>query len=30
MNAVDDSGVGRSVGTVRIVETAYGLVFYPT
>ena len=29
MNAVDDSGVGRSVGTVRIVETAYGLVFYP-
>jgi Cu-Zn family superoxide dismutase len=29
LNAVDAKGVGASVGTVRIVETPYGLVFYP-
>lgn len=29
MNAVDASGVSASVGTVRIVETRYGLAFYP-
>lgn len=30
MNAVDASGAARPVGAVRIVETAYGLVFYPS
>ncbi len=29
LDAVDANGIGNSVGTVRIVETAYGLVFYP-
>lgn len=30
MNAVDDKGVGPSVGQVVVSETAYGLVFSPT
>lgn len=30
MNAVDASGITRPVGSVKIVETAYGLVFYPS
>lgn len=30
MNAVDDKGVGQSVGQVVVSETAYGLVFSPT
>lgn len=29
LNVVDAKGTGVSVGTVRIVETRYGLVFYP-
>ena len=29
LNAVDAKGVGTAVGTVRIVETPYGLAFYP-
>lgn len=29
MNNVDTNGVGSPIGTVRIVETAYGLVFRP-
>ena len=29
MNAVDATGVTQSMGTVKIVETAYGLVFQP-
>lgn len=29
MNNATASGTGASVGTVRIVETRYGLVFYP-
>jgi Cu-Zn family superoxide dismutase len=29
MNVVDAKGVGAAAGTVRIVETRYGLVFYP-
>lgn len=29
LDKVDASGVGATVGTVRIVETSYGLVFYP-
>jgi Cu-Zn family superoxide dismutase len=29
MNAVDAKGIGPSVGAVRIVESKYGLVFYP-
>lgn len=29
LDAVSASGVGAPVGTVRIVETSYGLVFYP-
>ena len=30
MNTVDANGIGSSMGTVRIVETRYGLAFYPT
>lgn len=30
MNAVDASGATRPVGAVKIVETAYGLAFYPS
>lgn len=30
MNLVSSNGVGPSVGTVRIVETRYGLAFYPS
>ncbi|MCP5227119.1 superoxide dismutase [Cu-Zn] SodC [Accumulibacter sp.] len=30
MNLVDSKGVGPSAGTVRIVETPYGLAFYPS
>ena len=29
MSIADAKGAGASVGTVRIVETRYGLVFYP-
>lgn len=29
MNLVDANGVGAAAGTVRIVETAHGLVFHP-
>jgi superoxide dismutase, Cu-Zn family len=29
LNAADAKGAGASVGTVRIVETSYGLAFYP-
>ena len=29
LSAVDTMGTGESTGTVRIVETPYGLVFYP-
>jgi Cu-Zn family superoxide dismutase len=29
LNVVDAKGVGAGVGTVRIVETPYGLAFYP-
>lgn len=29
LSVVDAKGTGVSVGTVRIVETRYGLVFYP-
>lgn len=29
LNAVDAKGVGAAVGTVRIVETPYGLAFFP-
>jgi superoxide dismutase, Cu-Zn family len=29
LSVVDAKGTGISVGTVRIVETRYGLVFYP-
>lgn len=29
LNHVSETGVGASVGTVRIVETPHGLVFYP-
>lgn len=29
MNVAEVSGKGASLGTVRIVETRYGLVFYP-
>jgi superoxide dismutase, Cu-Zn family len=30
MNAADASGSGTSLGTIRIVETPYGLAFYPS
>lgn len=30
MNAVDDKGVGQSLGQVVVSETAYGLVFTPS
>jgi Cu-Zn family superoxide dismutase len=30
MNLADASGVGAVVGSVRIVESAHGLVFYPS
>jgi Cu-Zn family superoxide dismutase len=30
MNLADKQGVGASVGTIRIVETPYGLAFYPS
>ena len=30
MNAATAGGTGASAGTVRIVETPYGLAFYPT
>ncbi|PUE57259.1 superoxide dismutase [Limnohabitans sp. 2KL-17] len=30
MSVAQKEGVGAPVGTVRIVETAYGLAFYPT
>jgi len=29
LNIADEKGAGAAVGTVRIVETRYGLVFYP-
>jgi len=29
LNVVDAKGVGASLGSVRIAETKYGLVFYP-
>ena len=29
MNMADAQGIGASVGTIRIVETPYGLAFYP-
>lgn len=29
LNQVDAKGVGAAIGTVRIVENKYGLVFYP-
>ncbi len=29
MNAVDAAGVGAAAGSVRVVETPYGLVLYP-
>jgi Cu-Zn family superoxide dismutase len=29
LNLASSQGVGSAVGTVRIVETAYGLAFYP-
>lgn len=29
LDMVDANGVGATVGTVRIVETSFGLVFYP-
>lgn len=29
MNLAEKQGVGASVGTIRIVETPYGLAFYP-
>jgi Cu-Zn family superoxide dismutase len=29
MNVADKQGIGASVGTIRIVETPYGLAFYP-
>ena len=29
LNQVSEAGVGTAVGTVRIVETPHGLVFYP-
>lgn len=29
LNAVDADGVGKAVGTVRVVETPYGLAFHP-
>lgn len=29
LNAVDAKGVGEAIGSVRIVETRYGLAFYP-
>jgi len=29
LNVVDAKGVGSPLGTVRIVETTYGLAFYP-
>jgi Cu-Zn family superoxide dismutase len=30
MNIAESKGTGAAVGSVRIVETRYGLVFYPT
>ena len=30
LHVVDARGVGASIGTVRIVETRYGLAFYPS
>lgn len=30
LNTADSSGVGSVVGTVRMVETPYGLAFYPS
>ena len=30
LNMAEATGAGAAVGTVRIVETPYGLVFYPT
>ncbi|MBG9390102.1 superoxide dismutase family protein [Caenimonas aquaedulcis] len=30
LNVADAKGAGASLGTVRIVETGYGLAFYPT
>jgi len=30
LNMAEATGTGAAVGTVRIVETPYGLVFYPT
>lgn len=30
LNIADAKGAGAAIGTVRIVETRYGLVFYPT
>ena len=29
LNIADAKGVGAAIGTVRIVETPYGLAFYP-
>ena len=29
VNAAEKQGTGQALGTVRIVETAYGLAFYP-
>jgi Cu-Zn family superoxide dismutase len=29
MNLAEASGAGTALGTVRIVETRYGLAFYP-
>ena len=29
VNGADSKGVGPSVGTVRMLETPYGLAFYP-
>jgi len=29
LDVVDATGIGAPVGTVKIVETSYGLVFYP-
>jgi superoxide dismutase, Cu-Zn family len=30
LNIADAKGIGASIGSVRIAETRYGLVFYPT
>ena len=30
MRVAEPGGAGASVGTIRVVETTYGLVFYPT